>query len=132
MGTDAVLKLRADARLHERLPTRSDGSATVGCRGGGADVSYPYPWRQRLQLAGLTLPPPVRQVGAVEALTPQQGTKLAGLGTGIRLTQDVQLVGRRERPATGAVQHLGVGHRTQLRGVLVGLRHGGSPGRPRQ
>lgn len=67
-------------------------------------------WRQPRQCPGLALAPPGSQVRGVQALTAQQGADLPGLAA-VGLLQHPQLFLGRRPPASGLLDHFGVGGR---------------------
>ena len=64
---------------------------------------------QRGPRALLSLPPPLREVRAVQPLAPEQGPDLAGLRAGVGFPQDADLVLRGEPAPLGLLRHLWVG-----------------------
>ncbi len=67
-------------------------------------------WRQPRQGPGLALAPPGSQVRGVQALTAQQGADLPVLAA-VGLLQHPQLLLGRRPPASGLLDHFGVGGR---------------------
>jgi hypothetical protein len=64
---------------------------------------------ERGLFAGLDLPAPVREVGAVQPFPAQQRTHLPRHLAGVGLPHDAALVRRRELPTLGQRGHFGIG-----------------------
>src|SRR5690606_1165955 len=67
------------------------------------------PGLERCELALFAILPPVCQVRRVQAFSAEQGAELTGLGAGVCLLEDRELVLSRESPPLGFCLHLHFG-----------------------